>query len=154
VRSGKTILLRDDWSDEAHGKGQEYRYVEFLSQIGQHLVHAQYYEAHRFILVDAESGKKTLVRAVPILAPGGERFACYDPDEMYGSSIEIWRIAVSGFEREWVYEPSDWVPTGLIWLNDGLIRISTETGSVVARRKGNAWIWGKPSEQRSGRVSK
>jgi hypothetical protein len=147
LEGGKSVLLRDYWSDVDHGR--DYSYIEFIPQINQHLVHVQYYEGRSFWLVDAKSGKRTEICGVPILAPHGGRFACYDANEEDGSSVEIWRITTSGFRREWVFDQMDWVPAGLMWINDDSIRIPKETfgrgtlGDAIAIRQGKQWVWAK-----------
>ena len=152
IEGSKSVVLRDYWSDVSHGR--DYSYIEFVPQIGQHLVHVQYYEGQSFWLVDAKSGKRTEICGVPILAPNGSRFGCYDANAEDGSSVEIWRITTSGFRREWVFDQMDWVPGGLVWLNDNSIRILKEDfggrglGAAIASRQGSVWGW---SDQHGGR---
>jgi hypothetical protein len=152
LEDGRSVSLRDDWSDKGGGKAyrtRAYSYIEFVPQLRQHLVHVQYYEGGCFYLVDAKSGNKTEICGVPIVSAKARRFACYVADLETGSSVEVWRIRATEFQREWVFEPTDWVPAGLVWLSDDSIRISKEdfegreVDHAVVTRRGSAWVWDK-----------
>ncbi|MEM7128860.1 MAG: ferric reductase-like transmembrane domain-containing protein [Chloroflexota bacterium] len=73
LKNGTAILLTDQIGRGAGGYAY-YNYVRYMSEIGYHLVHVQYYEGSDYILFDEEIGNATVIEGVPVLAPDNIHF--------------------------------------------------------------------------------
>ena len=101
-------------------------YTQFLPTIDAHVVRAQYYEGWGYALVNDSTGRITAIEAVPVIAPGNERFvvASLDLDANYNAnSIEIWRVIADSVAREFAADGGDvWGPDSVVWISPDTVR--------------------------------
>jgi hypothetical protein len=164
TRSGDTLTLR--LMDESthrlidgeccEGDPLSHHFVGFLAPIDSYVVHGQFYEGDTYFIVDRRTGGSVIAWGRPVLSPDSERVAAASGDIEAGynpNGFQIWRVHEAGvLELEWGFQPTDWGPQHLEWVDPKTIRFTGyswcgetgRTGFCVAegalQRDGTDWI--------------
>lgn len=144
VRNGARICLtphqaepvcveasRDDVEDFV-----AYTYLGQLEAPAVHVLRVTYYEGRGVLLVDAITGSRHHVSAVPVPSPDGQRLAvasmdmdaAFDPNEFV-----IYRYDDDGLTQELKVSPTDWGPGTPRWLNARRVELPVESSTVESR---------------------
>lgn len=144
VRNGASICIKPERSDlvclEASPEDAEddfiaYTYLGQLAAPATHVLRVTYYEGRAVLLVDAISGNRHDVSAVPVPSPDGARLAvasmdldaAFDPNEFV-----IYRYGEGGLTQELKVSPTDWGPGTPRWLNANRVELPVESSTVEA----------------------
>lgn len=144
ARKGATICIRPERTDlvclEASPDVAEddfvaYAYLGQLAAPAVHVLRVSYYEGRGVLLVDAITGNRHNVSAVPVPSPDGVRLAVasmdldagFDPNEFV-----IYRYDDGGPTQELKVSPTDWGPGTPRWLNANRIELPVESSTVEA----------------------
>lgn len=144
ARNGASICIRPERTDlvclEASPENAEddfvaYTYLGQLAAPAVHVLRVTYYEGRAVLLVDAITGNRHNVSAVPVPSPDGERLAvasmdldaAFDPNEFV-----IYRYDDGGLTQELKVSPTDWGPGTPRWLNASRVELPVESSTVEA----------------------
>lgn len=84
-----------------------YRYGGYRPEVRQHLVHADFYEGHAVVAVDARTGSQTDLLDLPAVSPDSARLAAANVDLVAAytpSGLQVWRVTPTGLEVEWALD--------------------------------------------------
>ncbi len=160
--SGDTVFFRDS-SMMAEPNIVQHYYREYVPEVGFHLLELHFYEGHAFLLVNAVSGRRTLVPGLPVPAPGGARLVVtsVDLDAEYNPTvIQIWTAQPGPLRLEWEFNPlelqggvppqSRWGLSHPRWLHPDSIEVRTHySGGRLGRVRHvvhttDGWVLRKP----------
>lgn len=122
VGTGSDVIFMDNrWEGS---ETRVYRYLGEFEPFPYLVVHLGYYEGDEFLLINRHDGSVLRVPAVPVTSPDGRRIAVasgmladYNPNR-----IEVWRLAGTHLEREWMFEPKGWAARIPEWVSESEFR--------------------------------
>lgn len=129
---GSSVVLTD--SAPGNDTGVRYSYRGMLTAVGYHLVHEQYHEGERYLLVNRSTGWTSSSNGVPIVSSDSVRLAASNLDLDAGYSpttLQIWRVVADSlivefehdFARSHVPADSVWGPRKIEWRTPTELRI-------------------------------
>jgi len=161
TRQGERLCFRTSTSevcmaDEAAGEGEQdklFSYLGTLSRPSYHVVRVQYYEGSAVMLVNAATGTRQVVDALPVASPDGRYLAVSSADlgAAYNPNrLSVWAVVGDALESEWSIHPDTWMPGAVRWLDATTFeapRVATDskTGeertidTIVVQRDGAGW---------------
>jgi hypothetical protein len=126
LANGETVVLRDDIVPESDA-GTTYTYHGFEPALHAHIVEVVSSLHVDYLLVDAVTGRETIVDGPPRLAPDGRRFATVaagDPEAPEEPNrLAIYSVTDSGPEPQWATEPTDWQPLDAAWISESRLGV-------------------------------
>jgi hypothetical protein len=121
---GETCVSNENPSEESNQK--LFLYLGTLPQPAEHVLWVQYYEGSEVMLIDAASGRKHMLDAVPVPSPDGVYLAVASADVAYGANrVSIWTRKRDTLEMVWSLEPdpNDWSPGRVQWVGSALLEV-------------------------------
>jgi len=147
AKNGMVVDLTDTHDPSAEDY-VGYAYSEYLACFGHHLIHRQMYDTEGYMLVNADTGARTDVPGVPVLAPDCRRLAVASGLPFAGSVLQVWRLNETGrVVLEWGHQPdSEWTPGVVVWKSPVLLELPYTTAddpgtrrSLVSRLYTDGW---------------
>lgn len=148
----RLVVLEDNCS--GNESSIRYFFEAHLTDIGFFHVKATLYEGIANLLVNDKTGKKTWLKAPPVVSPDKKRFVTMSMDLEAGYSpneINIWRLEESGPELEYSENlGEEWGPSDPVWKDKETIGFKKNVlnpespGQVISTRalllrKGKKW---------------
>ena len=139
-RSGDTLAIaipgqRDALFVDNNADGEGVMTYLFNGSVGDGnywMVRIETYESAAMIVIDAKSGKRSVMIAPPVVAPGGRDMAAAARDLATAegaTGLEIWHVAPDSLVREFSVYPYDsdsaksWGPGAPIWKGDDTLMV-------------------------------
>jgi hypothetical protein len=148
----RLVVLEDNCS--GNESSIRYFFESHLTDIGYFHVKATLYEGIANLLVNDKTGKKTWLKAPPVISPDKKRFVTMSMDLEAGynpNEINIWRLEQSGPELEYSENiGGEWGPSDPVWKDKETIGFKKNAlnpespGQVISTRalllrKGKKW---------------
>jgi hypothetical protein len=121
-----------------------------------YLLRAHYYEGSDWRLVDAGTGRTTLVFAEPRFAPDGRHFVAASAAEIYDApGIELWSVAADRPALDWKHEPKQYALYSFVgWDGNDAVLLAVRTFVARELRRlparlsliGGRWVLEGPAE--------
>lgn len=143
VRKGASICIAPKQVvpvcvEASHDVGDDFIAYTYLGQLASpavHVLRVSYYEGRGALLVDAITGDRHHVSAVPVPSPDGARLAvasmdmdaAFDPNEFV-----IYRYDDGGLTQELKVSPTDWGPGTPRWLDASRVEVPVESSTGEA----------------------
>jgi tetratricopeptide (TPR) repeat protein len=119
----------------------KFSFRKYLPEIGYYLIHKQLYEGDGYLMVDARTGRKYELQALPVVSSDRQRLVTasngisggYNPN-----AVQIWRLTNEGMAIEQTIEPKDWGPSDPFWETDKTIRLTRNlpvTGAYSGKKE-------------------
>jgi hypothetical protein len=133
---GRGLTLQDGVQEAAEGTTAgrplrvTYVFRDYLPRANAYVVELQTPDDRAFLLVEASSGRRTVLSAEPVFSPDGTRFVEAAPAGRLPSQaaqIVVWRMDEGGPVREfqWHATPADsWDPADPVWTSPAGIRLT------------------------------
>jgi serine/threonine protein kinase len=122
LKNGGRVTLLDA---DKEADSMFYCLREYLPDIGYFVLHRQYYEGNTYLLVDDRQGRQFEVTGLPLVSPDRKRLvvASIGLDAAYSiNKLTVLRLDEGGLETEATFDPQDWGPSDVEWVDGETIR--------------------------------
>lgn len=116
INLAKSTITLEDQNLETD-QSIQYSYIDFVTALKLHVVHAQHWEGNQFLAIHDETGRSASIIGYPVASPDQRRFAAVSMDMFAGFSpngIELWRLESGRLYREARFD-TDWGPSATSW---------------------------------------
>jgi len=109
LKNGKIKIIENSpETDYDDVEGKHYSFREYIQSVGYFLIHVQYWEGSKFLMVHDKTGKEFLIPEVPELSPDKDRLVSVSGGTYQFNGIQIWKFTSGGLVLEWTYEHKEY----------------------------------------------